>query len=108
MKWMKWLVVLVILLLVASIPATDAWAKGNGRDAGSREGDKGKDSCEEKPVPAPVPTVVAIPDRDASFVWFVMDRTDPTRRLAGPFYAEQSCRTSALGFNNAMCRAVRD
>ncbi len=99
MKWMKWLVVLVVVLLVASIPTTDAWAKGK-----DREKDKGNNG-EETPTPS---VAVATPERENSVSWFVMDRTDPTRRLAGPFYAEQSCRTSALGFNNAMCRAVRD
>lgn len=100
MKWMKWLVVLVVVLLVASIPTTDAWAKNR-----NREGDKGKNGCEETPTPS---VAAATPERENSVSWFVMDLKDPTRRLAGPFYAEQSCRTSALGFNNAMCRAVRD
>jgi len=106
MKCMNWLVALVVLLLVASIPATDAWAKGKGREGDGRAGDagdKGKDRCKETPTPS----VAAIADREASFVWFVMDRTDPTRRLAGPFYHEQTCKASSAGFNNSMCRVVR-
>ncbi len=100
MKWMKCLVVLVVLLLVASIPTTDAWAKSK-----NPEGDKGKNGSEETPRQS---VVVASPERGNAISWFVMDRADPTRRLAGPFYAEQSCRASAVGFNNAMCREVRD
>ncbi len=100
MKWMKWLVVLVVLLLVASIPTTDVWAKGK-----NPEEDKGKNGCGETPTPS---VAAASAERENSFSWFVMDQKDPTRRLAGPFYAEQSCKASAVGFNNAMCRAVRD
>jgi len=101
MKWMKWLVVLVVLLLVASIPATDAWAKGKNGD-----GDKGKGDCRETPAPSPAAAINHEPGN--SLVWFVMDRTNPTHRLAGPFYMEQACRASAVGFSNSMCRAVRD
>jgi hypothetical protein len=104
---MRWLAAIVVLLLVATIPVSDAWAKGKGRD-GDRgkngDGDKGKDGCRE--TPAPTPNVTA--ERENSVVWYVMDRNDPTRRLAGPFYIEQACKASVNGYNNAMCRAVRD
>jgi hypothetical protein len=107
---MRWLAAIVVLLLVATVPVSDAWAKGRGRDGDkgkNGDGDKGKGDCRE--TPDPTPTAANVPaERENSVVWYVMDRTDPTRRLAGPFYIEQACKASMNGYNNAVCRAVRD
>jgi hypothetical protein len=101
MTWMKWLAALALLLVLATMPVPAAWAKKD-------DSDKTPDKPAPEPAPEPPAQTVINHQVELSFAWYVMDRTDPTIRLAGPYVAEESCRAVLAGYHNGTCRVVRN